>query len=253
MKKRDTDKDWMHIAEQDPFWGVLSQGRFRKDKMSKARFAEFMATGDKFVGDILGVVRKHLDPDIRFKRVLDFGCGVGRLLIPLARHSDEAVGVDVAPAMLELCRKNAREAGVTNITLVQGSDDLKGVAGEFDLVNSYIVLQHIPPDRGLRLLRLLLERLRIGGVASIQVTYAKSRELMQHEAPLAHFYRRDGATITDLVESDWSAPEGTINMYDYDLNHLFALFTRYSGHPMIVLPTGDDGHLGVHCLFVRAR
>ncbi|HEX4332087.1 MAG TPA: class I SAM-dependent methyltransferase [Usitatibacter sp.] len=253
MTKRDTDKDWARIAERDPFWGVLSQERYHKDKMSKARVAEFMATGEKFVADILGLVRHHLDPEIRLRRVLDFGCGVGRLLIPFARYSEQAVGVDVAPKMLELCRGNAKLAGVTNIRLVLGDDELKGAQGEFDFVNAFIVLQHIPPERGMRLVRRLIERVRIGGVASLQVTYAKARGLMQHEVPAAQFYRRDGATMTDLVESDSTPPEGTIQMYDYDLNHFFALVSRYSGHPVIVLPTGDDGHLGVHCIFARAR
>ncbi|HEX4780403.1 MAG TPA: class I SAM-dependent methyltransferase [Usitatibacter sp.] len=253
MKKRDTDKDWARIAERDPFWGVLSQDRYHKDKMSKARVAEFMATGEKFVGDVLGLARMHLDPELHLGRVLDFGCGVGRLLIPLARHSEQAVGVDIAPQMLELCRKNAKEAGVKNVRLVLGDDELKLAQGEFDFVNAFIVLQHIPPERGLRLIRRLIERVRVGGVASIHVTYAKARSLMQHEAPVAQFYRRDGASLTDLVESDWTPPEGTIHMYDYDLNHFFALVTRYSGHPVIVLPTGDGGHLGVHCVFARAR
>lgn len=253
MKKRDTDKDWKRVAEQDPFWGVLSQDRYRKDSMTKERFAEFMATGDRFVADVLGLVRAQLDPEFKAGRVLDFGCGVGRLLIPLAKHAREAVGVDIAPKMLELCRRNAKAAGVKNIELAESDDQLTGVEGPFDFVNTYIVMQHIPPERGMRIVRTLIERLRIGGIASIQVTYAKARRFLKFEEPIAQFYRREGHAIVDLVDSDWTPPEGTITMYDYDLNHLFALMTRYSGHPMIVLPTGDDGHLGVHCLFARAR
>jgi SAM-dependent methyltransferase len=253
MKRRDTDKDWKKIAEHDPYWGVLSQERYHKETMTKERFAEFMATGERFVGDILGLVRAQIDPEFRPSRTLDFGCGVGRLLIPLARHSREAVGVDVAPKMLELCRKNAREAGVKNITLTVGDDELSAVEGTFDFVNAYIVIQHIPPERGMRILRTLIERLRIGGIASLQVTYAKARRFMKFEEPVAGFYRRDGRTLVDLVDTDWMPPEGTINMYDYDLNHFFALITQYAGHPVIALPTGDDGHLGLHCIFSRAR
>lgn len=39
-------------------------------------------------------------------RVLDLGCGAGRLLGYLAEVSREAHGIDIAPAMVEYCRRN---------------------------------------------------------------------------------------------------------------------------------------------------
>lgn len=252
-ESRDTDRDWKRVAREDPFWGVLSQDEYRKGEMDDARLAQFMATGELFVDNLLALVRKHLAPGFAPKRAFDFGCGVGRLLIPLSRHVEQAVGADVAPAMLTLCARHAKKAGAENITLVQSDDALGGVEGSFDLVNTYIVLQHIPPSRGYRLIQALIDRLETGGVGSIQVTYAKSREYLVHEAPRALYYRRDGDTIVDLLEGDWSPPEGTINMYDYDLNEVMARIARHAGHPVVVLPTGDDGHLGTHFVFQKAR
>ncbi len=251
--RRDTDSDWQRVAQDEPYWGVLSQDEYRKGSMDPDKLGQFMATGEEFVANVFGLVKKYLDPDFAPRRALDFGCGVGRLLIPIARRVELAVGVDVAPAMLELCRGNAKAAGVDNIELLEGDDELSGVTGPFDFVNSYIVLQHIPPDRGHRLIQAMLDRVAIGGVASLQVTYAKSRRLLVHETPTAHFYRREGRTIVDIVPSDWSAPEGTINMYDYDLNQVMAQLSRMAGHPLIALPTSDDDHLGCHFIFARAR
>ena len=251
---RDTDSDWKRVAQDDPYWGVLSQDEYRKGAVDAKRLAQFMATGEEFVANLLALARKHLDPDFAPKRAFDFGCGVGRLLIPLARRVEQAVGADVAPAMLALCERHAKQAGVANVTLVSSDDGLRGVEGPFDLVNSFIVLQHIPPARGYGLIQALIDRLATGGIGSIQVTYAKSRELLVHEAPRAHYYRRDGDTIVDLVEAGgWSPPEGTINMYDYDLNEVMARIARHAGHPVIVLPTGDGGHLGTHFVFRKAR
>lgn len=250
---RDTDGDWERVARDDPYWGVLSRDEYRKAAVDAERLAQFMATGEEFVANLLALARKHLDPGFAPKRAFDFGCGVGRLLIPLARRVEEAVGADVAPAMLALCERHAKQAGVSNVTLVASDDRLERVGGGFDLVNSFIVLQHIPPARGYGLIQALVDRLATGGIGSIQVTYAKSRELLVHESPRALYYRRDGDTIVDLVAAGWSPPEGTIHMYDYDLNEVMARIARHAGHPVIVLPTGDGGHLGTHFVFRKAR
>jgi SAM-dependent methyltransferase len=250
---RDTDNDWKRVAKDDPYWGVLSQDDYHKGSMTEERLERFMESGEQFVGDLMALVRAHLDPDFAPKSAFDFGCGVGRLLIPLAKRVERATGVDVAPAMLEIARRHAKDAGLKNVTLTTSDDRLSNVAGPFDLVNTYIVLQHIPPERGYGLIAALLERVAIGGVASLQVTYAKARAFLVHEAPKSLYYRRDGDKIVDLVDSGWRAPEGTINMFDYDLNEVMAQVSRYAGHPVIALPTSDDAHLGVHILLKRAR
>jgi len=154
---------------------------------------------------------------------------------------------------LELARSNAIKAGASNIKLLQSDDKLSQVTGQFDLVNSFIVLQHIPPERGIRLIRDLIERTRVGGVCSLQLTYARERRFLTHEAPRASYYRRSGNALTDLVASDSQHPTGTITMFDYDLNEVFAVLSEYGGHPILSLPTRDDGHLGVHFVFRRAR
>lgn len=253
QQKRNTDLDWKRVAEDDPFWGVLSQEEYRSTSMDAERLQQFMSSGERFVSDLFAFVKRHFLPEFAPVRALDMGCGVGRLLIPLAKRTQEAVGVDIAPAMLKLAAHHATLAGVDNIELVESDDTLSRVSGGFDLVNTYIVLQHIPPDRGYRLIMEMCKRLNIGGIGSIQLTYAKARQFLVHEQPRARFYRRDGNTIVDLVDSGWCPPEGTINMFDYDLNQVMALLAGVAGHPIICLPTNDDGHLGVHLIFQKAR
>lgn len=250
---RNTDQDWKRIAEEEPFWGVLSQDAYRRDVMNAAKLEQFMASGTKYVDNLLSLVRKYFMPEFAPMRTLDVGCGVGRLVIPLAKVSREAVGVDIAPAMLDLCARHAKTAGVDNLVLCESDDTLSRTSGTFDLVNTYIVLQHIPPDRGYRLIQAMLDRLNVGGFGSIQVTYAKARHFLTHEQPKALYYRRDGGTLIDIVDSGWSQPEGTINMFDYDLNQVMAQITRIAGSPLLVLPTNDDNHLGIHVIFQKTR
>lgn len=250
---RDTDTDWKLVAEREPYWGVLSEDQFRGSALDEETHRRFMDSGESFVANLVALVRQHLRPDFSPQRALDVGCGVGRLLLPMARRATEAVGVDIAPAMLELTAREARRQGLNNVRLFPSDDTLSQVSGEFDLVNTYIVLQHIPPERGYRLIAAMLARMAIGGIGSIQMTYAKGRKFMAHEIPKADFYRREGNTLIDIVEADWQPPAGTITMFDYDLNQVMALVSRIAGHPVLALPTADDSHLGVHFVFQRAR
>jgi len=64
-------------------------------------------------------------------RALDLGCGAGQISIPLATHVGEVVGVDPNEAMLDEARQQARDAGVSNVEWVVGSDaDLRGSLGD---------------------------------------------------------------------------------------------------------------------------
>ena len=69
-----------------------------------------------------GVVKKRFELTLeRFspltgKRVLDVGCGSGRYGVAFAlRGAERVVGIDHAPAMLELAEGHAEEAGVADI------------------------------------------------------------------------------------------------------------------------------------------
>src|SRR5262245_3877179 len=45
-------------------------------------------------------------------RLLDLGCGTGRLLVHRARRGDEALGVDLSPEMLAVARERAAQLPV---------------------------------------------------------------------------------------------------------------------------------------------
>jgi SAM-dependent methyltransferase len=250
---RDTDRDWARLAEENPYWGVLSEDQFRGKELTPDSKERFYASGQGYFDNMLGFVREHLLPDFTVRRGLDFGCGVGRLLIPLARVAEEAVGVDVAPKMLELAARNLAEAGITNATALRGDDTLSCVTGIFNFVNSYIVLQHIPPERGIRLIRRMLDRLEIGGIFSLQMTYAKERKFFPHEQPRADYYRRAGHWIQDMMSTETDAPEGTVTMFDYDLNEVLLILGRIASQPMMMLPTNHDGHAGLHVIGMKAQ
>lgn len=67
-------------------------------------FAEFYLRGQEAAESLLAEASYHLGAEAHAARVLEIGCGMGRLFGGLAKHYDEVVGLDVSPRMLELGR-----------------------------------------------------------------------------------------------------------------------------------------------------
>lgn len=167
-----TDNEWERWGRQDPYYGVLTNPRFRRDALTPEAKEEFFGSGSWHTQYVIQRCHTWFDPDFKPRRVLDFGCGVGRLVVPFAALAPEVVGVDVSPAMLAEARRNCDERGAGHVVLVRSDDELTEVKGSFDLVHSSIVLQHIPVDRGMALFARLVGMLRPGGIGALHVTFA---------------------------------------------------------------------------------
>lgn len=167
-----TDLEWEKWGVQDPYFGVLTDPKFRKEEMTADARQEFFSSGRSHVDHVLRACRGYIYAGFTPGRVLDFGCGVGRLLIPFAELANDVVGMDVAPSMLSEARKNCDERSIDNVTLVLSDDSLSAANGQFDLVHSCIVLQHVEVLRGRALFAQLVDRVRPGGCGAIHVTFA---------------------------------------------------------------------------------
>jgi len=81
-------------------------------------------------------------------RLLDVGCGPGRITLPAAQRvgpTGEVVALDIQPEMLERVAQKAATARVTNIRLVlAGAGDGKLAANVFDRAWLVTVLGEIP-------------------------------------------------------------------------------------------------------------
>jgi len=113
-------------------------------------------------------------------RALDFGCGLGRLTQPLAAHFDEVHGVDIAESMIEGARRYNRH-GARVTYHVNTRDDLCVFPDDsFDLILSYVTLQHIHPRYTLKYLLDFLRILKPGGLLAFQLP---SREAPPPQLP----------------------------------------------------------------------
>jgi SAM-dependent methyltransferase len=119
-------------------------------------------------------IRRHLDllnPPAKARKILEIGCGLGRLLIPLYdRGAEHCVGLDASQAMIA---EGQKMIGGRNIKLLHCGGDgntYLPLDGYFDFAFSIITFQHIP-DTGTvkQYLREAHRLLRPGGHLSFQV------------------------------------------------------------------------------------
>src|SRR5881394_1366493 len=87
------------------------QDRSNLDEMTRLRIQDQMLTAG------MGGVLPEQDHPIRFRSVLDVGCGTGNWLIETAKTSPtmkRLVGVDISTKMLDFAREQAEAEGVSD-------------------------------------------------------------------------------------------------------------------------------------------
>src|SRR6185295_421026 len=158
----------------EPYFTVLTDPRFLRANLTADVRREFFAGGETLVDFMWRTIQLRLSADFGPTAILEYGCGAGRLAIPLARRAARRAGtvtaVDRSPAMLRTARLEAESQGVQNIVFCT-PDELFALTNRFDFVVCYLVLQRMPPRDGLALVRRLIERIVPGGIGVFQFPY----------------------------------------------------------------------------------
>jgi SAM-dependent methyltransferase len=119
--------------------------------------------------------------------IVEFGCGTGRLLVPMAEAGFSITGIDIAPAMLDIARQKVIEAGVQDqVTLLE--DDIRSL----DLPQRFRfgfcalnTLMHIPSlGDQLDTLRAARKHIQPGGLFAVDVLNPHTSVLPDDRTPL---------------------------------------------------------------------
>ena len=244
------DQDWEQFGKSDPYFAVITAERYHKGRLNQQDQDAFYQSGEEYVQGVLSTIREHFAAEFNPARVLDFGCGVGRLTIPLARVAETVTGVDVSPAMLDLARARAAQIGLHNIEFTHSDDALSALSGKYDLILSSLVFQHIPPARGEKIFRRLLGYLNPGGICVVQFLYRRPHQrfyrcyywLRQHVPFFKH-----AANV--LQGRPVSAP--FMQMNPYDMNRLLAIIQEAQGREVFCQLEEDEGFESVTVIVER--
>ncbi len=130
-------------------------------------------------------------------KILDAGCGPGRLTLPLAiavGSQGEVVALDLQRSMLDIVERKARARGLGNIRLAVGALDDGGLnPAYFDKAVLVAVLGEIPDQDAA--LKSLFGSLKLGGILSITETVFDPH--YQNRATVVRLAEKAGFRVKD--------------------------------------------------------
>lgn len=193
MASEDTQRLWTGFYG----YSLLSQSISFMRAMS-ANYAEL--SGDSLAG----------------KRILDYGCGYGRLLRLAAFYSDDVHGVDPWPESIVQCRT----AGIGNVSLSEYLPTSLPAPLGCDFAYAFSVFTHLSESATRAALSALHDHVKPGGILCITirpVEYWRTVYADWHEAELA---KREAEHHTGFTfyPHDWAAPNGDVTYGDTSMS-----------------------------------
>jgi ubiquinone/menaquinone biosynthesis C-methylase UbiE len=154
-------KAWEARAQSDPLYAIDARRR-------RWQMEDFFSQGPLLVHQFVDPALERLSVDPDGLRVLDIGCGMGRLFEGLSTRFGEIVGIDISAGMIDQGRA---ECAVEATWIVGDGTSLGGVeSASIDHVLSYEVFEHIPhPSIILTYFYEISRVLRPGGTFQVQL------------------------------------------------------------------------------------
>ena len=134
-------KEWNERTKMNPLFVIATDHSETEE--------DFWNSGIDECNDILGINTERYQKIIENKdtssmNVLEIGCGIGRILIPMRKFFGNVTGIDISSEMVQLGQKYVSDIPNCNIVENNGTDLAEFSDNSFDFCYSFIVFQHIP-------------------------------------------------------------------------------------------------------------
>ena len=155
-------------------------------------------------------------------RVLELGCGTGRITLPLGRAGADIVGIDRSAAMLDRARRRVKRAGLSGVHLVRGDIRFlpfsKRERPFAAVMAPYGVLQSLLRERDLAATLASVHRvLEPGGTFGLElVADLPSWEEYTRRLSLQGWLHRPGGAHLTLVETVRQEPRRQLTVFDQE-------------------------------------
>ena len=137
-------KEWNERTKMNPLFVIATDHSETEE--------DFWNSGIDECNDILGISTERYQKIIENKdtssmNILEIGCGIGRILIPMRKIFGNATGIDISSEMVLLGQKYVSDIPNCNIVENNGTDLAEFSDNSFDFCYSFIVFQHIPEKK----------------------------------------------------------------------------------------------------------
>ena len=202
MRFDDLQKNWEDFGNTNPLWAVHTGG----DNWDEDAFFK---TGQEEIDKLIEML-ESVDADPPHGRALDFGSGVGRLSLALARWFDRVDGVDISQPMVkgaEAYRASREDIDDSKVNFHVNTElDLSLFDDQtFDLVLSFIVLQHMKPEFSATYIAEFCRVVDRGGTVAFQIPARRSSLFLRVRGTLARRARQ--------LRQAMRGGEGVMEMY----------------------------------------
>jgi 2-polyprenyl-3-methyl-5-hydroxy-6-metoxy-1,4-benzoquinol methylase len=159
---------WTRLGKAKPHFSVLTDQKYLPENLP-AEIETFWKSGEDEASLAQRILERHGFKRFENKTCVEYGCGVGRVTMGLAKRFARVHAYDISSNHLDIAKERAEEVGAANIVFRQCSANLLGKLQPCDFFYSMIVFQHNPPPVIAALIRQALKALKPGGIAIFQV------------------------------------------------------------------------------------
>jgi len=243
------NREWKTLGKDNPYYGVCTSDEFKSIHLTEDALNIFFSSGEKHMSWVIDVIKKKLDPQFAPAYAIDFGCGVGRLLIPLSKVAMKVDGVDISLEMLAEAKKNLDNLGISNVNLIESPGLPALEKGKYDFIHSFIVFQHISVKNGIAIFEELLETLKPDGIGALHFTFrdtADSFKRFKRRLLKMAFFN----AVKNILKGE-SLNTPNMQMNEYPINKLLFILQSRGIENIIGEYTNHDGYLGIMLFFKK--